>query len=69
MGGETRSALAELQGKFTFILFFSTKDFLGFVIFGFIFIYFTLVLGYAFMDAENFIPANPLITPAHIQPE
>jgi ubiquinol-cytochrome c reductase cytochrome b subunit len=27
------------------------------------------VLGYAFMDAENFIPANPLVTPSHIQPE
>lgn len=37
--------------------------------FGFIFMYFTLVLGYVFIDAENFIPANPLVTPAHIQPE
>ena len=55
--------------KVYFHSFFSTKDFLGFVIFGFIFIYFTLVLGYTFMDAENFIPANALITPAHIQPE
>lgn len=55
--------------KVYFHSFFSTKDFLGFVIFGFIFIYFTLVLGYVFMDAENFIPANPLVTPAHIQPE
>ena len=30
---------------------------------------FTLKYGYAFIDAENFIPANPLVTPTHIQPE
>ena len=26
-------------------------------------------MGYVFIDAENFIPANPLVTPTHIQPE
>lgn len=55
--------------KVYFHSFFSTKDFLGFVVFGFLFLYFTLVFGYSFIDAENFIPANPLVTPAHIQPE
>jgi ubiquinol-cytochrome c reductase cytochrome b subunit len=55
--------------KVYFHSFFSTKDFLGFIVFGFVFIYFTLVHGYTFIDAENFIPANPLVTPAHIQPE
>jgi quinol-cytochrome oxidoreductase complex cytochrome b subunit len=30
---------------------------------------FTLKYGYVFIDAENFIPANPLVTPTHIQPE
>ena len=29
----------------------------------------TLNYGYNFMEADNFIPANPLVTPAHIQPE
>jgi quinol-cytochrome oxidoreductase complex cytochrome b subunit len=29
----------------------------------------TLNYGYSFMEADNFIPANPLVTPAHIQPE
>jgi len=29
----------------------------------------TLKYGYNLMDAENFIPANPLVTPTHIQPE
>lgn len=55
--------------KVYFHSFFSLKDFLGFVLFGFIFMYFTLVLGYKFIDAENFIPANALVTPTHIQPE
>jgi ubiquinol-cytochrome c reductase cytochrome b subunit len=31
--------------------------------------FFTLKYGYSFIDAENFIPANPLVTPVHIQPE
>jgi ubiquinol-cytochrome c reductase cytochrome b subunit len=55
--------------KVYFHSFFSLKDFLGFVVFGLVFMYFTLVLGYKFIDAENFIPANPLVTPTHIQPE
>jgi ubiquinol-cytochrome c reductase cytochrome b subunit len=38
-------------------------------VFFFIFIVFTLKYGYVFIDAENFIPANPLVTPTHIQPE
>jgi quinol-cytochrome oxidoreductase complex cytochrome b subunit len=35
----------------------------------FVFMFFTLKFGYSFIDAENFIPANPLVTPTHIQPE
>lgn len=35
----------------------------------FVFMFFTLKYGYSFIDAENFIPANPLVTPTHIQPE
>jgi ubiquinol-cytochrome c reductase cytochrome b subunit len=30
---------------------------------------FTLKYGYVFIDAENWIPANALVTPNHIQPE
>ena len=29
----------------------------------------TLNYGYNLIDAENWIPANPLVTPTHIQPE
>lgn len=41
----------------------------GFALFFLVFIYVALVWGYALMDRENFIPANPLVTPIHIQPE
>lgn len=39
------------------------------MIFLFVFVFTSLTIGYYFMDAENFIPANPLVTPVHIQPE
>jgi len=40
-----------------------------FFCFFFVFLVFTLNWGYSFMDSENFIPANVLVTPIHIQPE
>lgn len=39
------------------------------MVFLFVFLFVTLKYGYNLMDAENFIPANPLVTPTHIQPE
>jgi ubiquinol-cytochrome c reductase cytochrome b subunit len=55
--------------KLLFHPYFSWKDILGFVIFGFIFMYLCLVKPWDLGDPENFIPANPLVTPLHIQPE
>jgi len=49
--------------------YFSVKDLLGFCVMwlflGFIVLFSPNVL----IDPENFIPANPLVTPTHIQPE
>lgn len=55
--------------KIHFHIYFSTKDFLGFFLF-FIFFY-IIILQYPFFlrDPDNFIVANPIITPIHIQPE
>jgi ubiquinol-cytochrome c reductase cytochrome b subunit len=39
------------------------------MVFLFVFLFVTLIYGYDLIDAENFIPANPLVTPTHIQPE
>lgn len=55
--------------KFPFHHYFSTKDLFGFVVFFLIFggllFFYPWLLG----DPENFIQANPLVTPIHIQPE
>lgn len=55
--------------KVPFHLYFRVKDLFVYVLFLFLFLVFALKYGYVFMDAENFIPANSLVTPAHIQPE
>ena len=55
--------------KVSFHYYFSVKDLYVYFVFLFVFLVFTLKYGYVFMDAENFIPANPLVTPTHIQPE
>lgn len=55
--------------KVPFHSFFSFKDMVGFLFFAFGLMFIALVYGYSLIDAENFIPANPLVTPIHIQPE
>nr|YP_004072439.1 cytochrome b [Grapholita molesta]ADR72179.1 cytochrome b [Grapholita molesta] len=55
--------------KIPFHPFFSFKDLVGFLIMLFILIMLTLVNPYLLGDPDNFIPANPLVTPIHIKPE
>nr|QAT19919.1 cytochrome b [Loboschiza koenigiana] len=55
--------------KIPFHPFFSFKDLVGFLIMLFILIMLTMVNPYLLGDPDNFIPANPLVTPIHIQPE
>ena len=55
--------------KVAFHYYNSVKDLYVYFVFIFVFIVFTLKYGYIFIDAENFIPANTLVTPTHIQPE
>lgn len=55
--------------KIPFHLYFTYKDILGFIIFSLIFIFIILQWPYIFRDPDNFTPANPMITPVHIQPE
>ena len=42
---------------------------MGYVIFVFVFLGVVLLHPWDLGDPENFIPANPLVTPLHIQPE
>nr|AFP82082.1 cytochrome b [Formica uralensis] len=55
--------------KIPFHIYFSIKDMLGFMIFLFFFWLINLKYPYIFSDPDNFIPANPMVTPIHIQPE
>lgn len=55
--------------KISFHPYFSLKDIVGFLIIIFCLILITLVNPYLLGDPDNFIPANPLVTPVHIQPE
>nr|YP_010882013.1 cytochrome b [Cacopsylla fuscicella]WID86687.1 cytochrome b [Cacopsylla fuscicella] len=55
--------------KIPFYPYFLIKDLTGYLIFLFIFSLITLQYPYFLNDPDNFIPANPLVTPLHIQPE
>nr|VDB82617.1 cytochrome b [Eurytides dolicaon] len=55
--------------KIPFHPFFTLKDLIGFIIMLMTLILLTLTNPYLLGDPDNFIPANPLVTPIHIQPE
>nr|WGO62423.1 cytochrome b [Andraca trilochoides] len=55
--------------KIPFHPFFSFKDLIGFIILMMMMINLTLINPNLLGDPDNFIPANPLVTPVHIQPE
>nr|QUB07187.1 cytochrome b [Spilopyra sumptuosa] len=55
--------------KIPFHPYFSFKDLMGMYVMIFLLIWLTLLNPYLLGDPDNFIPANPLITPIHIQPE
>ena len=55
--------------KIPFHPYFSNKDLLGIFIFLGIFFILSFQGPWLLGDPENFIPANPLVTPIHIQPE
>nr|YP_010894870.1 cytochrome b [Amiota spinifemorata]WJW73383.1 cytochrome b [Amiota spinifemorata] len=55
--------------KIPFHPYFSFKDIVGFLIMIMLLISLVLINPNLLGDPDNFIPANPLVTPAHIQPE
>nr|ACI28618.1 cytochrome b [Drosophila melanogaster]AFR59720.1 cytochrome b [Drosophila melanogaster]AKN22302.1 cytochrome b [Drosophila melanogaster] len=55
--------------KIPFHPYFTFKDIVGFIMMIFILISLVLISPNLLGDPDNFIPANPLVTPAHIQPE
>nr|YP_009387536.1 cytochrome b [Nauphoeta cinerea]ARS88105.1 cytochrome b [Nauphoeta cinerea] len=55
--------------KIPFHPYFSIKDTFGFIIIMMLLVLLTLKEPYILGDPDNFTPANPLVTPVHIQPE
>nr|YP_009537959.1 cytochrome b [Limenitis ciocolatina]AYN60702.1 cytochrome b [Limenitis ciocolatina] len=55
--------------KIPFHPFFTFKDLIGFIILILFLILLSLTNPYFLGDPDNFTPANPLVTPVHIQPE
>nr|WHM51925.1 cytochrome b [Incisitermes schwarzi] len=55
--------------KIPFHPYFTTKDIVGFIILLMILSTLSLKEPYILGDPDNFTPANPLVTPVHIQPE
>lgn len=55
--------------KVPFHSYYNFKDLVRFVIILFLLSLLVLFSPQLLTDPENFIPANPLVTPVHIQPE
>nr|YP_009434149.1 cytochrome b [Hycleus phaleratus]APB02802.1 cytochrome b [Hycleus phaleratus] len=55
--------------KIPFHPFFTFKDLMGFIIMTSMLVVLSLSNPYLLGDPDNFTPANPLVTPIHIQPE
>nr|QHR79510.1 cytochrome b [Gynanisa maja] len=68
-GSNNPLGLNSNMDKIPFHPFFTFKDLIGFIILLMLLTLLTLINPYFLGDAENFIPANPLVTPIHIQPE
>ena len=55
--------------KTPFHPYFTLKDAFGFIMFAIFLLLICFQVPWDLGDPENFIPANPLVTPVHIQPE
>nr|UYI30636.1 cytochrome b [Aquatica sp. q XF-2022] len=55
--------------KVQFHPYFTSKDMMGFITTLLMFTMFILMFPYLMGDPDNFSPADPLVTPAHIKPE
>lgn len=68
-GSNNPTGLGSNTDKVTFHPYFTYKDLFGFIIFLVIFCYFVFFNPNYLGHPDNYIPANPLVTPSHIVPE
>nr|YP_009131428.1 cytochrome b [Sclerolinum brattstromi]AIL54788.1 cytochrome b [Sclerolinum brattstromi] len=55
--------------KIPFHIFYSVKDIVGFIVLLTSLILFCLLCPNILIDPDNFLPADPMVTPSHIKPE
>ena len=55
--------------RLPFHWYYSVKDTFGFCVLATLFCLIVFFFPNLFMEADNFLPANPLVTPPHITPE
>jgi len=68
-GSNNPTGLNSNVDKVAFHTYFSYKDVFGFLVLILLLATLALFFPTALSDPENFTPANPLVTPVHIQPE
>nr|YP_010713931.1 cytochrome b [Plesionika lophotes]WDD39151.1 cytochrome b [Plesionika lophotes] len=68
-GSNNPLGISSQTDKIPFHPYFTFKDVVGFLILIMALSLLTLLNPYLLGDPDNFIPANPLVTPPHIQPE
>nr|ADB19772.1 cytochrome b [Scincella lateralis]ADB19817.1 cytochrome b [Scincella lateralis] len=68
-GSNNPTGLSSNTDKIPFHPYFSYKDLLGASLLTLFLLSLALLFPYLLGDPENFTPANPLVTPPHIQPE
>jgi ubiquinol-cytochrome c reductase cytochrome b subunit len=67
--GTRGSSLSYAPVKLSFFPFFAVKDAMMWLFYLTVFLLFVCLYSNLLGDAENYIPANPLVTPVHIKPE
>lgn len=68
-GSSNPLGISSNSDKIPFHWYYTSKDLLGFLILLFILAVIVLSFPNILGDPENFLPANPIITPIHIKPE
>lgn len=69
IGSRNSFGLGSDCDKIFFHPYYRIKDVYGFILFVIIYLGICRVAPYIFIDVENFISSDPLVTPVHIQPE
>nr|APT69314.1 cytochrome b [Hemigrapsus sanguineus] len=68
-GANNPLGISSQTDKVPFHPYFTFKDIVWFIVMITALLFLTLLAPYFLGDPDNFIPANPLVTPPHIQPE